>query len=125
MRVKGFSWVGIGTDDYARSLRFFTEVLGLEVETAADQQAILRVAPGQQLEIFGREGRGKTLNAVPTIAFEVDDVRSAAKELQAGGAELLGDIGSWNGHEWLYFRSPDGHVFEVKTSPALDGALTK
>lgn len=121
MRVKGFSWVGVGTDNYAKTLHFFTEVLGLEIETEAERQAILRVAPGQQLEIFGREGRGKTLNAVPTIAFEVDDVPAAAAELQAGGAELLGEIGSWNGHEWLYFKTPDGHIFEVKTSPAGKG----
>ena len=121
MRVKGFSWAGVGTDDYTATLRFFTKVLGLEIETEAERQAILRVGPGQQLEIFGREGRGKTLNTVPTIAFEVDDVRAAAAELQAGGAELLGEIGSWKGHEWLYFKTPEGHIFEVKTSPAGKG----
>jgi catechol 2,3-dioxygenase-like lactoylglutathione lyase family enzyme len=122
MRIKGFSWVGVGTDDYAETFRFFTQVLGLEVETESDRQAILRVAPGQQLEIFGRDGPGKTRNAVPTIAFEVDDLAEAARELEAGGAQLLGDIGSWNGHQWLYFRTPDGHVFEVKTSPPDSGA---
>ncbi|MFC7536883.1 VOC family protein [Sphingomonas sp. GCM10030256] len=117
MKVKGLSWVGVGTDDYPRTLSFFTQTLGLEIEVESDHQAILRVAPGQQLEIFGRDGRGKTLNAVPTIAFEVDDVPEAATALTAGGAELVGDIGSWNGHEWLYFRTPDGHLFEVKSSP--------
>jgi catechol 2,3-dioxygenase-like lactoylglutathione lyase family enzyme len=116
IRVKGFSWVGLGTDDYDASLRFFTEVLGLTVEASGDRQAILRVAPGQQLEIFGKDGRGKDLNTPPTIAFEVDDVAEAASALVAGGAELVGDAGSWNGHEWQYFRTPDGHVFEVKRS---------
>ncbi len=117
MKVKGFSWVGVGTDDFDASLRFFTEILGLEVENSGDAQAILRVAPGQQLEIFGRDGPSKSLNASPTIAFEVDDVAQAARALASGGAELIGDIGSWNGHEWQYFRTPDGHVFEVKRSP--------
>ncbi len=116
IRVKGFSWVGLGTDDYDASLRFFTEVLGLTVEASGDRQAILRVAPGQQLEIFGKDGRGKDLNTPPTIAFEVDDVAEAASALVAGGAELVGDAGSWNGHEWQYFRTPDGHLFEVKRS---------
>ncbi|MBA3511023.1 VOC family protein [Sphingomonas sp.] len=117
IRVKGFSWVGVGTDDYETSLRFFTQVLGLTVEASGDRQAILRVAPGQQLEIFGRDGRGKDLNTPPTIAFEVDDVDRAARALVAGGAELIGDRGSWNGHEWQYFRTPDGHLFEIKRSP--------
>ena len=116
--IKGFSWVGIGTDDYDRTLAFFTETLGLTIETESDRQAILRVGPGEQLEIFGKDGRGKTLNLVPTIAFEVDDVAAASVVLKAGGAELVGDIGRWNGHEWLYFRTPDGHLFEVKSSPA-------
>ena len=118
IRVKGFSWVGVGTDDFAASLRFFTEVLGLEVETSGADQAILKVAPGQQLEIFGAESRGKALNSPPTIAFEVEDVAEAARALVAGGAELVGEPESWGGHEWQYFRTPDGHLFEIKRSPA-------
>jgi catechol 2,3-dioxygenase-like lactoylglutathione lyase family enzyme len=117
IRVKGFSWVGVGTDDYAATFRFFTEVLGLQVEAEGDDQSILRVAPGQQLEIFGGEGRGKSLNNPPTIAFEVDDVAEASQALVAGGAELIGERGAWNGHEWQYFRTPDGHLFEIKRSP--------
>ena len=117
IKVKGFTWVGVGTDDFAASMRFFTQVLGLEVEHHGDDQAILRVAPGQQLEIFGAEGRGKSLNTPPTIAFEVDDVAEASRALAAGGAELVGEPGSWNGHEWQYFRTPDGHLFEIKRSP--------
>ena len=117
MKVKGFSWVGVASDDFPRTLAFFTEVLGLTVETCGDDQALLSVAAGQQLEIFGREGRGKSLNQHPTIAFEVDDVEIARSALIEGGAAIIGDIGRWNGHEWLYFRTPDGHIFEVKRSP--------
>lgn len=117
MKVKGFSWVGVASDDFPRTLAFFTEVLGLTVEACGDDQALLNVAAGQQLEIFGREGRGKSLNRHPTIAFEVDDVEIAKAALIEGGAEIIGDIGRWEGHEWLYFRTPDGHIFEVKRSP--------
>ncbi|HEX8655488.1 MAG TPA: VOC family protein [Allosphingosinicella sp.] len=118
MKVKGLSWVGVGTDDYGRALRFFTEVLGLEVAVSGDRQAILHVGEGgQQLEIFGRDGPGKALNTPPTVAFEVEDVAAARDELIAAGVELIGEVGRWNGFEWQYFRSPDGHVFEVKKSP--------
>ena len=119
VRVKGLSWVGVGTDDYDASLRFFTQVLGFPVVDSGDRQAMLQVAPGQQLEIFGAEGRGKQLNTPPTIAFEVDDVAEASKALVAGGAELIGEPGSWSGHEWQYFRTPDGHTFEIKRSPRV------
>ena len=116
IKVRGFSWVGVGTDDFDTSLRFFTQVLGLTVVDSGDRQAMLQVAPGQQLEIFGAGGRGKSLNTPPTVAFEVDDVAEAAQQLIAGGAELIGEPGSWNGHQWQYFRTPDGHLFEIKRS---------
>ena len=51
IRVKGLSWVGVGTDDYERTLHFFTQVLGLTVEDADNGQAILRVADGQIVEV--------------------------------------------------------------------------
>ena len=117
MKVTGISWVGVGTDHYAETLRFFTRVLGLEVAEGAEEQALLRAGDGQHVEIFGRDGRGKSLNTPPTVAFEVDDVAAAREELLGQGIELIGDIGSWNGHEWLYFRSPDGYIFEVKKTP--------
>ena len=118
MKVKGLRWVGVGTDNYEETLRFFTEVMGLAVAVTGDRQAILRVGEdGDQLEIFGKDGPGKTLNSPPTVAFEVDDVEAARAELVAAGVETIGEIGRWNGFEWLYFRSPDGHVFEVQKSP--------
>ena len=119
MRVKGISWVGIGTDHYADTLRLLTDVMGLQIEAEGEQQALLRVGNGQQIELFGRDGRGKRLNTPPTLAFEVDDVAAAREELIAANVEIVGDIGSWNGHEWLYFRSADGYLFEVKSSPAF------
>ena len=117
MKAKGFSWVGVSTDDFDRSMRFFTEVLGLEVWVQGDEQAILKTTSGQQLEIFGKDEREKQLTASPVIAFEVDDLKSAREELLLAGIELIGEPGQWNGFAWQYFRSPDGHIFEIKTSP--------
>jgi catechol 2,3-dioxygenase-like lactoylglutathione lyase family enzyme len=117
VKVRGISWIGVGTDRYPETLRFFADVMGLEVAAAAEEQALLRIADGQLLEIFGRDGRGKSLNSPPVVAFEVDDVHAAADELVREGIELVGEIGSWNGFEWLYFRSPDGHLFAVKKTP--------
>jgi catechol 2,3-dioxygenase-like lactoylglutathione lyase family enzyme len=46
MKVKGFSWVGIATDDIERSMRFFRDLLGLEVWVEGDEQAILKAPAG-------------------------------------------------------------------------------
>ena len=118
IKVKGFSWVGVATNDFAASLRFFTEVLGLEIEVRGEHGAILRVAPGQQLEIFGGQGSDDPLHATPTVAFEVDDLAAASQALVAGGAQLVGEVGGWNGSEWQYFRDPTGNLFEIKRSAA-------
>lgn len=117
MRVKAFSWVGVSTDDFERSLRFYRDLLGLEVWVRGEEQAILKTASGQQLEIFGRDEREKQLTASPVVAFEVEDLDTACEELRLAGIELIGEIGRWNGFAWQYFRSPDGHIFELKSSP--------
>ena len=117
IKAKSIVWAGIGTDHYAETLLLFRDVLGLEIETEGQDQVILRTENGDHVELFGRDGRGKSLNRPPTIAFEVDDVAAAREQLVKAGVEIVGEIGAWNGHEGLYFRSPDGYLFEVKTVP--------
>ena len=117
MKVKGFAWVGIGTDDFHRTLSFFTDVLGLPVELQGDDVAHLTVGPGQMLEIFGPSRADHRLSSTPVVGFQVDDLASAREELVAAGVELVGEVGRGNGHEWQYIRSADGHLFEIKTVP--------
>ena len=118
MKVQGFSWVGVSTDDFDRSMQFYRDLLGLEVWVQGEEQAILKTASGQQLEIFGHDEREKQLTAAPVVAFEVDDLEAACEELRLAGIELIGGTGRWNGFAWQYFRGPDGHIFELKSSPA-------
>ena len=118
MKVKGISWIGVGTDSFDRTLAFFTDILGLEARLVEKPVAVLRAGPGQIVENFGEGSeRGKALNSPPAIAFEVEDVGVARDELVAKGVEIVGEIGSWNGHEWLYFRGPDNYMFAVKKTP--------
>jgi catechol 2,3-dioxygenase-like lactoylglutathione lyase family enzyme len=117
VRVKSFSWVGISTDNFDRSVHFFRDLLGLEVWVQSEQQAILKTASGQQLEIFGDQGAERERAASPVVAFEVDNIEAAREELHVAGVELIGQIQRWNGFAWQYFRSPEGHIFEIKSSP--------
>ncbi|MFN3944242.1 MAG: VOC family protein [Allosphingosinicella sp.] len=108
----------MGTDDFNATLAFFRSVLGLR-PLAMDERgvAILEVADGQLLEIFGSGTIGKQLTTPPVVAFEVDDVAAAREELLVSGVELIGDVASWNGFEWLYFYGPDRHIYCVKKTP--------
>lgn len=117
MNVKGISWLGVGTEDFAGTLSFFTDTLGLECVASEGTVAMLRAGPTQIVEIFGPGSRGKALASPPVIAFEVDDVAAARHELAGKGVEIIGDVGAWNGFEWLYFRGPHDYVFAVKKTP--------
>jgi catechol 2,3-dioxygenase-like lactoylglutathione lyase family enzyme len=117
VKVLGYAWAGVATDDFERTFRFFREVMGLSIEVKLHDLAILTVGPGQQLEIFGGNQPGTALTRNPVIAFEVDDLEAAREELRAAGIELIGEVGKANGYAWQYFRSPDGHIFEIKTRP--------
>ena len=118
MKIKGISWLGVGTEDFVGTLAFFTETLGLETAIVDEGGvALLRAGESQIVEIFGSGTRGKALTSPPAIAFEVDDVAAARDELVSKGVEIIGDIGSWNGFEWLYFRGPDGNIFSIKKTP--------
>lgn len=118
MNITGISWAGVGADDFGATLRFFTDILGLAPAIVDDRGvAMLHVGDAQILEIFGPGTRGRALTSPPVIAFEVADVPAARAELDAAGVEIIGDIGAWNGFEWLYFRGPDGHIFSLKRTP--------
>ena len=117
MKVKGYSWLGVGTDDFAGTLSFFTTVMGLEPVAVEKSVAILKVSDGQVLEVFGPGTQGRQLTFPPIVAFEVEDVAAAREELLRHGVEILGEPGSWNGFEWLKFRGPDGHIFAVQKTP--------
>lgn len=118
MQVKGYSWLGVGTDAFDDTLSFFSRVMGLSPIVVDERGvAILKVAPGQVLEIFGPGTEGRKLSSPPIIAFEVEDVAAARDELVQHGVEILGEVGSWNGFEWLKFRGPDGHIFALQKTP--------
>lgn len=122
MKVKGYSWCGVGTDDFEATLSFFTKVTGLRLIEAEERGvAMLSVADGQILEVFGPGTQGRKLTSPPVLGFEVDDIAAARDELLRHDVEILGDIGSWNGFEWIKFRGPDGHIFALQKTPKANG----
>jgi len=78
---------------------------------------MLAVGDDQMIELFGPGTGGRAPTNPPVVAFEVDDVAAAREELMGRKVATIGDIGRWNGFEWLYFRGPDDHVYVVKKTP--------
>ena len=81
MRVLGYTWAGVRTGDLKSATRFFTDALGLSPIHESDALTQFEMPSAQVFEVFGLESRYHRLHASPVLAFQVEDVRAARKEL--------------------------------------------
>ena len=111
--------------DYARSKRFYTEVLGLRVVAEAFREARnsykldLALPDGTQLELFSfpspppRPSHPEACG-LRHLAFEVADVAETVAALQALGivAEPI-RVDEFTGRPFTFFADPDGLPLEL------------
>ncbi len=117
MRIAGFSWAGVRTDDFAGTVRFFADVLGLPLVYREDDRAValFQLPSGQIFEVFGPQNQWYDLHARPVLGFEVTDVHTVRQELEAQGVEFVTEVTeSPDGAAWTYFRGPDGNLYELQ-----------
>jgi catechol 2,3-dioxygenase-like lactoylglutathione lyase family enzyme len=117
MRVRSIRWVGTATSDYAPMVAFARDVLGMRVSFEEEATTELLTLDGDAFQVFGpgddyhdffgRHARG------PVPLFEVDDVHEARTELVLAGIEVIGDMAHDSTWEWVHFRAPDGHLYEL------------
>ena len=140
MQLARIHHVAIICADYARSKRFYTEVLGLRVvaenyrAARASYKLDLALPDGSQIELFSfpeaparptqPEARG-----LRHLSFEVHDVQAAADELAAQGiaVEPL-RIDEYTGRRFTFFADPDGlplELYEAEPAEVLDALLLK
>jgi len=83
MQVEHVDFVSFLTQDLARAKRFYTEVIGLEVETEGEHDLELRA--GQvTLDIFDPSSIGQPFAPSPAgLALRVPDVDATRAELEA------------------------------------------
>ena len=113
MHVRSLVWVGTRTTEYAATVAFFTEVLGLGVHAAETDVAVLDVPDGATVEVFGPTSRHNRHLTHPVAGFLVDDLEGAAAELRAAGAEIVLPVQHGEPRSWMHFRAPDGFVYEL------------
>jgi catechol 2,3-dioxygenase-like lactoylglutathione lyase family enzyme len=116
MEVRNVRWVGIRTDHYEAMVGFLRDVLGLRVNfeepttiefTTLEGDEVQVMAPGHPYyEFFGKEAQG------PVPLFEVDDVQSARRELEAVDIDVVGSTEHDSRWEWIHVRAPDGNLYE-------------
>jgi catechol 2,3-dioxygenase-like lactoylglutathione lyase family enzyme len=109
MQVEHVDFVSFLTQDLPRARRFYTETLGLEVETEGEHDLELRA--GQvTLDIFDPSSIGQAFAPSPAgLALRVEDVDAARAELEARDVEFDGDTIVTSVCKQAWFKDPDGN----------------
>lgn len=111
--------------DVTRSRRFYTDVLGAELQREyGGDSAVLRFQGAWLLLVSG----GEPTPGKPTVTFappddpdrvshqltmRVSDCRAAYAVLRSRGAEFLAPPVDRGGEIRAFFRDPDGHLLEI------------
>lgn len=116
--------------DYARSKRFYTEVLGLRVVAenyrAARQSHKLDLAlpDGGQVELFSFPGAPPRpsrpeARGLRHLAFAVADVAQCKADLEAAGVAVEDiRVDEYTGRRFTFFADPDGLPLELYEAAA-------
>ena len=109
MDVERVDFVSFLTQDIQRAKRFYTEILGLEIESEGDSDMELRA--GQvTLDIFDPSSIGQPFAPSPAgIALRVPDVDEARSELEMKGVLFDGDTIQTSVCRMAFFKDPDGN----------------
>lgn len=110
MRVEHVDFVSVLTQDLARAKAFYTEVLGLEVESEGESDLELRA--GQvTLDVFDPSSIGQPFAPSPAgLALRVGDVDAARAELEAKGVAFDGETIQTSVCRQAWFKDPDGNA---------------
>jgi predicted enzyme related to lactoylglutathione lyase len=110
--IDGISVVWVPVTDMDRSLEFYADTLGLDIEHQEDDWSMVvagavRVGLNAREDAHHGEGGG-------VIAFAVsDDIEEAVSELASAGVEIAGDVTE---HPWgkvATFLDPDGNELQL------------
>ena len=110
MQVERVDFVSVLTQDLPRARRFYTETLGLEVESEGESDLELRC--GQvTLDVFDPSSIGQAFAPSPAgIALRVEDVDAARAELEARGVAFDGETNVNDVCRQAWFKDPDGNA---------------
>ena len=110
MRVEHVDFVSLLTQDIARAKRFYSDVIGLEIESEGDSDIEFRA--GQvTLDIFDPTSIGQPFSPSPAgLALRVADVDAARAELESKGVVFDGDTIETGVCRQAWFKDPDGNA---------------
>ena len=120
--------IGEVVEDVGASVRFYQDILGLEVEVLNEGYAVVTVPGTLHFGIWSRAEAAKATYGSPeaaervplgfTIGFEVDDVAAAEKRLADAGVDVLQPAKTepWE-QVTSRFLTPGGSFCEIAETP--------
>jgi catechol 2,3-dioxygenase-like lactoylglutathione lyase family enzyme len=112
MKVERVDFVSFLTQDMPRAKRFYTDVLGLEIEGEDENGNDMELTAGQvTLDIFDPASIGQPFApSLAGLALRVPDVAAARAELEAKGVEFAGETMDTGVCHMAFFKDPDGNA---------------
>ena len=124
MKIRKIDHIAINVIDFAKSVHFYTHILGLKqlqtVDCGEFDITYFALPDGSRLELFDYHGKNKAYARAESgvglrhIAFQVDDVAAHEKRLKAEGVEITlptSDLPNLNARV-LLFLDPNGVTLE-------------
>jgi catechol 2,3-dioxygenase-like lactoylglutathione lyase family enzyme len=121
LNIKHTDFIVMHTKDFARSVKFYEDMLGLSFSKKYGR------IPGGEMEtgnvtiqILDASAIGQEFRPAQAIAFKVDDVAEAQKKLEAKGVVFVTSFDSGVCHQAI-FHDPDGNPLILHNRYAPDG----
>ena len=135
-RISGILETALYVNDLHQSVEFYQRLFDLTTLHSSERLVVLRVAPGQVLLIMKQGTSAEpslvSFGVIPAsngtgqqhVAFGIrpDHIDEWRDRLQQHAVEVESALEWPEGGHSLYFRDPDGHCIELKTSD-WDGEL--
>ena len=128
--VSGIIETALYVEDMGRSVKFYQRLFGFATLYASDRITALRVAPGQVLLVMQKGASSKpsvmSFGMIPpsdasgqqhlALGILPEQLNGWRQSLHRHGIEIESAIDWPEGGHSLYFRDPDRHCIELKTS---------
>jgi catechol 2,3-dioxygenase-like lactoylglutathione lyase family enzyme len=110
MQVERVDFVSFLTQDIPRAKHFYSEIIGLELESEGPDDMEFRA--GQvTLDVFNPASQGQPFApSLGGMALRVPDVDAARAELEAKGIVFDGETLETSVCRMAFFRDPDGNL---------------